>query len=525
MTKQLLNLYFLFILSVFPVAVSAEHLNNKIKKSLTEEDIVNLVKPAVVRLGQHITGKIILADADIDLLTLELKSIPGSTVEIELDKYYTGSGFFVNSNGYIATNAHVVSKESIKSKTLKDIIAASFMLSMLQNSEEDVEKIQKYTDDEIKDFADEVYVYLMENSIFDLEYKTTMVDPRSIDKDIKKAIDNGIPVDIIYSNDNFFRDRKDSDDIAIVKIKNKGFPALPISLSDDLTVGAKIYVIGFPGNAQAESNDFLESTFTTGSIGSKKKMGDGLVWQVDAKISGGSSGGPMVNKDGEVVGIVSFQTADSNEGDNFAFVIPSLVINEALNKIEIENKEGNYNILFKEALGLKNQGHCGKAAIKFESAKNTLSFIEADEYVDMYIDECKELIRSGQSVDTKWDEFMERIRDVDLIVWIIIVIGVIATFVFITVIIFLKKRLKMEEKELKELEGIVVRDHYQDEFGGDKINSSGADALPISSIESDLIKYVKDAKASDLNDDTIKKELKDAGWSDDEIKKAFNLAK
>ncbi len=510
------------MLAVFPVAVSAEHLNGKTYDNLTEEDIVNLVKPAVVRLGQHVTGKIILADADIDLLTLELKPITGSTVEIELDEYYTGSGFFVNSNGYIATNAHVVSTESIKSKTLKDIIAAGFMLSMLQSSEEDVKKIQKYDDSEIKDFADEAYDYLVKNSVFDLKYKTTMVDPRSKDKDIKKAIDNGVPVDVIYSNDNFFRDRKDSDDIAIVKIKDKFLPALSVSSSNKLTVGTKIYVVGFPGNAQAQSNDFLESTFTTGSIGSKKKIGDGLVWQVDAKISGGSSGGPMVNKDGEVVGIVSFQTANSDEGDNFAFVIPSLVIDEALNKVGIENEEGNYSVLLREALALKAQRHCKDSIVKFESAKHTLSFVDAGKYLDAYIEECEELIKSGQSIDTKWDEFLESIKGIDLVVWIIIAGGVVTTLGFIAVIVFLKKRLKTEEKELEELEDIVVRDHYKEEFGGNAVVN---DSQRISSIESELIKYIKDAKASSISDDAIKEELKDAGWDDNEIKKAFDLAK
>lgn len=526
MIKKILNFYLLFILSVLPVAVSAEHLNGKVGNSLTEEDIVNLIKPSVVRLGQHVVGKIMLADADVDLKALKLKPIPDSSTEIELDKYYTGSGFFVNSDGYIATNAHVVSPESVKSSMLKDIINASLVLGMLQYSEKDIEKIQEYDEGELKDFVDEIYDYLMKNSVFELEYKTVMIDSNSTDDDIKLAIDNGIPVEVVYSNDNFFADRADSNDIAIVKIEDKGLPSLPISLSDDLNIGEKIYVVGFPGNAQAQANDFLESTFTTGSIGSKKKMGDGLVWQVDAKISGGSSGGPMVNKDGEVVGIVSFQTADSIEGDNFAFAIPSSVINNALDEAGIKNDEGNYGIFLKEGLRLKNQRHCKDAVSKFEDAKNALLLIDGGKYVDNYIKECNLLIDSGKSIDTKWDEFVERVSEVDSIVWIITAIGVVVAIVFVAVIVFLRRRLKMEEKEIEELENIVVRDHYKEEFGaGGSDGASDIGTLPPSSIELELVKYVKDAKASNMSDEDIEKELKNAGWSEEEIKRAFENAK
>lgn len=88
-------------------------------------------------------------------------------------------------------------------------------------------------------------------------------------------------------------------DLAVLKIKNPGLPPLPFASSDDVAVGDWVAAFGSPFG--------LEQTVTAGIISAKgREIGSGSfdeLLQTDAAINPGNSGGPLVNMQGEVVGI------------------------------------------------------------------------------------------------------------------------------------------------------------------------------------------------------------------------------
>ena len=92
-------------------------------------------------------------------------------------------------------------------------------------------------------------------------------------------------------------------DIAIIKIKSKNeFPEAILGTSKDIMLGETIIAIGNPYG--------LNSSVTTGVVSAKNriiKSNNGLVAfiQTDALINPGNSGGPLINIDGEVIGINS----------------------------------------------------------------------------------------------------------------------------------------------------------------------------------------------------------------------------
>ena len=105
-------------------------------------------------------------------------------------------------------------------------------------------------------------------------------------------------------------------DLAIVKVKevkDTGIevPALTLGDSDAVQIGEKIYVAGNPQG--------LEGTFSDGIISAIRGGSADKFFQMTAPISKGSSGGPVVNARGEVIG-VSFAT--HLEGQNLNFAIP-----------------------------------------------------------------------------------------------------------------------------------------------------------------------------------------------------------
>ena len=112
-------------------------------------------------------------------------------------------------------------------------------------------------------------------------------------------------------------------DLALIKVADVGSPALPLGKSNKVQVGEPVYVAGNPIG-------FLEGTFSNGIVSGVRefRVGSQRI-QITAPISEGSSGGPVLNSKGEVIGVaVSTITA----GQNLNFAIPSKYLSELLNK-------------------------------------------------------------------------------------------------------------------------------------------------------------------------------------------------
>lgn len=99
-------------------------------------------------------------------------------------------------------------------------------------------------------------------------------------------------------------------DIALLRISGVEGSPLWLGNSCKLEIGDAVYVVGNPKG--------LEGTFSQGIISSIRNLNGKRYLQITAAISEGSSGGPILNEEGEVVGIA---VATLKEGQNLNFAV------------------------------------------------------------------------------------------------------------------------------------------------------------------------------------------------------------
>lgn len=180
----------------------------------------------------------------------------------------TGSGFFVDEEGYIVTNAHVVSGAS----TIQ---------------------VQR---------ASPPAPPPGEGSI--LRPRGSLLDAEVVGIDTET-------------------------DVAVLRVEGSDYPTLSFGNSDRLRRGQMVFAFGGPMG--------LENSMSMGVISATARQlqtGDPMVYvQTDAPINPGSSGGPLVNESGQVVGMNTLNVSQSGGSEGLGFAGPSNIVKAVYEQI------------------------------------------------------------------------------------------------------------------------------------------------------------------------------------------------
>jgi tetratricopeptide (TPR) repeat protein len=112
-------------------------------------------------------------------------------------------------------------------------------------------------------------------------------------------------------------------DLVLLSVPGAKAPSLPLGDSSQVAVGDEVYVVGNPKG--------LEGTFSEGIVSAVRQVGSNTLIQVTAPISPGSSGGPVLNSQGKVIGIA---VATIKGGQNLNFAVPSLYLSPMLAELK-----------------------------------------------------------------------------------------------------------------------------------------------------------------------------------------------
>jgi S1-C subfamily serine protease len=369
------------------------------------------------------TGNILSPGQKLDIVVKTLYKYPFRFFSASSDYFRqvhrvqsTGTGFFISSDGYVVTNCHVIDRDSA-------YIRSKFILSTFQEvTEANINALQSSwamtLSDEQRNLLYNAYtqIYSQVSSmiLFDLKkeiyvlYRSDSTDGKTVtEKKIARVIRKGRPMP--------------GKDVAILKIEGKNFPALSFSNDSLVRIGTQVLVLGYP--EPATSNSFLateagiEPTLTTGIVSAiKKSIGGWPVIQMDAIISHGSSGSPVCDDKGEVIGLATFGSLE--QGGNtlasgFNFAIPVSVVKEYLVAPNLHAGPGRASVIFNQGLDFFYQQFYRKALDKFGKVKRLNSNYPQ---ISFYIKECRDKIAGGEGKDSAPRRY---------VLWIMIIMAVL----------------------------------------------------------------------------------------------------
>lgn len=124
-------------------------------------------------------------------------------------------------------------------------------------------------------------------------------------------------------------------DVALIKIDATGLPVVQFADSDQLRLGEWVLAIGSPLGEE------LRSTITAGIVSAKGRSMpnyDGQFKiesfiQTDAAVNPGNSGGALVNKQGELVGINTAIVSTTGSYSGYSFAVPSNIVKKVVSDL------------------------------------------------------------------------------------------------------------------------------------------------------------------------------------------------
>jgi len=300
-------------------------------------------KPSVVRIVDGASGQILFQPPGYQGQTYNVSAIS------------LGSGFFISSSGYIATNAHVVSTTHDGEEKAKQTLFWQMVQQIAKTMGKDPRSLN----------ANFINQYSNLQS-FKLFHHVIIPDGSAFPFEIKQY---GAPTG--ESNDQ-------GKDVAIIKIEVKNAPILKLSDSEKVQLQDHVTVVGYPGAADTfnsgllDSKSALEATINDGKISARKQASSGApILQTSASATHGNSGGPVLSDTNEVIGLLTFRgdTVNGQEVSGFSFIVPSNTVMEYVKSAGANNADGPTDQLYREGLDLYWDQQYSQAIPKFEEVK------------------------------------------------------------------------------------------------------------------------------------------------------------
>jgi rhodanese-related sulfurtransferase len=356
------------------------------------QEAILRVKPAVVLISTEVR-----ADVTLNCGRGPVTVTPAPFIE-------TGTGWFVDGRGFIITNAHVVDPayrlpawvtHELKKKAIDEacVVPVLSARGIMRGQRPDLEE-------EIRRAASTQALATAK-----VEAQPQIIAMLSNGAKLRAEVRKFSPLLLL---DNAGKPLPDSGrDLALLRVADGVYPAIGLSKRDP-QIGDPVHILGFPGVVLAHEllnqSALLEASVTNGAVSGIKQdqIGQDLV-QTDASASHGNSGGPGVNNDAELVGVMVAVTLSPSGGSivqGFNFLIPAKDVTKFLEGTEVTQPgESKFNPVWAAGIELFLSGRYKAAVAKMTEANKLVPNL-AD--VKRTLDEADKMVKNPPPQPFPW---------------------------------------------------------------------------------------------------------------------------
>jgi S1-C subfamily serine protease len=365
---------------------------NEPQLNLLQQKATDLVLAGNLANDQNAIFAWLIGQILSDPLTYFLPADTLRSTDVEL--IGQGSGFVISPDGYIVTNAHVAAPDEAELKQ---------QLSQFG--------LKTFIDQDVQDFVKSYNATVSPDLLAQITQAVTRYDNKYLNV---AKLDKAFAIEVGAAVPGVITGAKDitadlaaagtpipGKDIAILKVERKDLPTVPLGDDSGVTAGDKVYVIGYPAAATfhplLSQQSQVEPTLTSGTVSARKlESGGWSAIQMDAPITHGSSGGPVFDVNGKVIGIATFGAVDPNTGaelQGFNFAVPISVAKEFIGKAGAKAQQGIVSQKYDDAITLYDKQWYSDALKEFQEV-NSLS--PGHPYVQEYITNSQAAVSAGK---------------------------------------------------------------------------------------------------------------------------------
>lgn len=314
------------------------------------------VKPAVVRITAYATAQFHYPIHTLDTIASELRinrRDGASEGMVETGAGGSGSGFIIHPDGWILTSGHVIARTRDANALQKELLRNGAISALLKHFP--VDELRRLYRGE----ALEQHVLALAGE--------GRVDHVTTVNEVELSNGEKMPFRIERYSPAL---NERGTDLAVLWIGRKNLPALQLGDSDGVRIGDSVWSIGYPevasstdeviGGWLSRESD-LEATLSNGTITAiKTDITNTPVFQSNVGIYRGNSGGPAVNREGEVIGISTWGHTDAEQ---IKFLVPINVAKNFVSAAKVAyNANGEFNRHWQKALSAAADGNWNLAS-------------------------------------------------------------------------------------------------------------------------------------------------------------------
>lgn len=326
------------------------------------------------------TGTMFTAEEKLDIVVKALYNNPARFLSATTEYYRqqhrilsSGTGFFITGDGYLVTNCHIIDRDSA-------FIRRKFIMSTYQEvTDANIRSLQgswqMTLTDEQRNLLNNAYsvIYSQVSSMIIFDLKREIFIQFRVDSGSDNFVTKRLPAQVAIKGRPM-----PGKDVAILKVEGgKNLPTLAISKDPVARIGEQVLVYGYPepvtSNAFLAKETSIEPSLTSGVVSAvKRSVGGWPVIQMDAVITHGSSGSPVCNNKGEVIGLATFGSLDqasSSLASGFNFAIPVSIVRDFIDSVRVIPEVSTATRIYNSGLDLFYAGYYNKALRKFESVQ------------------------------------------------------------------------------------------------------------------------------------------------------------